>query len=947
MLKTLLFFLLNFGLMFSQSYIPYSYHLNKKSGLPSEVIYDIYQDKKGFIWISSELGLCRFNGVNYDVYSLDSQTSKSGSNIVEDDFGRIWYSNFDGYIYYVEQGQLKFFKNHAPVGYHKFGIIKNSLFAIEENKVCVFNIITGKKIKSYKVNFGVLNNVHSDGKNFYVLSDALYIFNNSGMKKIAISDEIKNFMGIVIQNTKKGLLLTSKFEKFGYLYQSGRFKKVQFSEDITFVQNSCFDGSENWLCSTNGVYRLSSGNIFFKGYNISNVFKDRENNYWFTTLNDGIYLVPNINFEYIELDNRITSLSTYKDQLLIGTDDEKVFLKNFENTSQKTIFNGGRRHEIYMLKTFKGNPYIYTSSYNFNIFDENGKLIFTDASAVKDIVPVNKHIYAYALSGSCGVINLASPKDNKLFFNHAKILLPGIRGKSVVYDSVSDNIYFATNKGAFVSGKFGIKAVLYKKAPVYIQQLTIYKNRIFAVLQNQELFEICQDKAYPSFLSDKFKGLKIFKAKTIGDQMYFKTDFGIYVYDFLSKEFFKMLSYNQDLEYSQLEEVNGKIYISINRGLLSLPKNYHEKSKKTPFILEQVLMNGNVFDPNENHFFANNQNNLEIKYALLNFIPGSNERVYYKINDGAWQLIDLKSRKLELPSLSAGEYKIFLKTDDYENQPLIIQFRIRQIFWKNPLFILFFSIVILGAVVVYYNDKIKKINKHKKLELEHINLQKESNASKLKAFKSQMNPHFFYNALNTLQSYILTNEKKPALSYLSKFSGLTRKILEFTEQDNISVKEECDILNLYLELEKARFNNELNYHISLKNIFEPQNVFMPVMLLQPYVENALKHGLLHSKNQKTLNIIFEMHKDILCITIEDNGIGREKSSRINEQKGKAKPKSFATSAQNKRIDILNKIYKNNISISIKDRLNDYKQINGTIVKICLIPIKADHESNHS
>ena len=82
-------------------------------------------------------------------------------------------------------------------------------------------------------------------------------------------------------------------------------------------------------------------------------------------------------------------------------------------------------------------------------------------------------------------------------------------------------------------------------------------------------------------------------------------------------------------------------------------------------------------------------------------------------------------------------------------------------------------------------------------------------SSKLKAFKSQMNPHFFYNALNTLQSYILTNDKKPALHYLSQFSGLTRKILEHTEQDNISISEEVETLKLYLELEKARFSDDL------------------------------------------------------------------------------------------------------------------------------------------
>ena len=201
-----------------------------------------------------------------------------------------------------------------------------------------------------------------------------------------------------------------------------------------------------------------------------------------------------------------------------------------------------------------------------------------------------------------------------------------------------------------------------------------------------------------------------------------------------------------------------------------------------------------------------------------------------------------------------------------------------------------------------------------------------------------MNPHFFYNALNTLQSYILTNEKKPALTYLSQFSGLTRKILEFTEQDYISLEEEIETLKLYLELEKARFNGDLHYEISTKNIDHLSKIHIPVLLLQPYVENAIKHGLLHSRKEKILNISFEQKKDFLCIRIEDNGIGIEKSKIINAQKGNQKPTSFATSAQEKRVEILNKMYKNSVSIIIENKENENGVSTGTLVKIQLKPI---------
>ena len=143
---------------------------------------------------------------------------------------------------------------------------------------------------------------------------------------------------------------------------------------------------------------------------------------------------------------------------------------------------------------------------------------------------------------------------------------------------------------------------------------------------------------------------------------------------------------------------------------------------------------------------------------------------------------------------------------------------------------------------------------------------------------------------------------------------------------------------MYLELEKARFSDDLDYQISLKNIENPQHIFIPVMLLQPYVENALKHGLLHSKKGKKLWISFEQKAQFLEILIEDNGIGIEKSKIINAQKGNQKPTSFATSAQEKRVEILNKMYHNDVEISIENRKYGSAISDGTIVKIKLKPM---------
>jgi LytS/YehU family sensor histidine kinase len=217
-----------------------------------------------------------------------------------------------------------------------------------------------------------------------------------------------------------------------------------------------------------------------------------------------------------------------------------------------------------------------------------------------------------------------------------------------------------------------------------------------------------------------------------------------------------------------------------------------------------------------------------------------------------------------------------------------------------------------------------------------VNLEKNLNQSKLKAIKSQMNPHFFYNALNTIQSFILSNDKKQAINYLSKFSNLTRTILEMTEKETISIAEEVKTLGLYLDIEKARFEEDFTYKIDIDTAIDAENNKIPTMLLQPYVENAVKHGLLHKQGKKIVTISFKKEAEHLIVSVEDNGIGRQKSAELNAIKNKNHI-SFATEAIQNRVNLLNQYNQKNISIQYIDKTNLGNQSTGTIV-VFEIPI---------
>jgi two-component system, LytTR family, sensor kinase len=283
---------------------------------------------------------------------------------------------------------------------------------------------------------------------------------------------------------------------------------------------------------------------------------------------------------------------------------------------------------------------------------------------------------------------------------------------------------------------------------------------------------------------------------------------------------------------------------------------------------------------------------------------------------------DTEKKESQIKALRQEKKIAVLNNEKHQNQIVIL--------------IILFSTVLILIYILFNRFKIKKQNEYLKTKLEEaektILAEKKASQSELKAFKSQMNPHFFYNALNTIQSYILTNDKKLAISYLSKFSNLTRSILEMTEKESISIADEIKTLELYLDIEKARFNEDFEFEIKTKDITDTTQIKIPTLFLQPYVENAVKHGLLHKEGTKKLIVFFKITNNILLITIEDNGIGREKSSELNAIKNRNHT-SFATEAMQNRIDILNKIRQKPIKLVYVDKKNTYKQASGTIVNI--------------
>jgi len=198
----------------------------------------------------------------------------------------------------------------------------------------------------------------------------------------------------------------------------------------------------------------------------------------------------------------------------------------------------------------------------------------------------------------------------------------------------------------------------------------------------------------------------------------------------------------------------------------------------------------------------------------------------------------------------------------------------------------------------------------------------------LKSLRSQMNPHFIFNALNSVNHFIATQDERAANQFLSEFSMLMRLVLENSQQDFISLQKEQEILSLYLKLEHYRFRDKFDYEIDLDQNLNAESIEVPPMLIQPYLENAVWHGLRYKDTKGKLSLRIRKQDQNLVVEVCDDGIGRKKSAELKTENQK---KHFSVGLKNigERLAIINKMYKTNYHVSVTDP----KSGSGTEVKI--------------
>ncbi len=342
-------------------------------------------------------------------------------------------------------------------------------------------------------------------------------------------------------------------------------------------------------------------------------------------------------------------------------------------------------------------------------------------------------------------------------------------------------------------------------------------------------------------------------------------------------------------------KIGNALYLQKNyvEAIPYLEKSIAEADKREDLVVEKDAKRklSEVYDVTGNY---------EKAYETYKAYTESVEELYIKKNQEITQATRLAKRISENQNrivslekdreLSEGKYQ--LNIEQNKNQKIIIYSLIGGLL-----------LLLLTAYLMY------KYIKQQKLA---------NNLLALKSLRSQMNPHFIFNALNSVNSFIATNDERTANRYLSDFSKLMRAVLENSEQDFIPLQKEIELLELYTKLEHFRFQDKFDYNITIAESVDVDSYQIPPMLLQPYIENAVWHGLRYKKEKGFLDIsITKTAKDEISITIADNGIGREKSQALKTE-NQQKQNSKGMGNIKKRVSILNEMYKDKVDVFIDD-----------------------------
>lgn len=963
-----IFCLLYFTASFTQTLEPVFHRFTIQQGLPSSEVYTVIQDSKGYLWFGTDNGVCRYDGEKFSNYSTqDGLSDNVVFKIFEDSQGRIWFGTQSCKLsYYFNDSIFSFEHNKVLYDTLPKNPILTSFYVDKNNNVFLGLVSDGCFKISQK---GKLEHFYPDLKNylgwgtFYVLDfdSALVGFVSADIPESKTERIIFPSEGKILKSTfrleskqiTRSNVCTLK-SKNGHRYIS--LSKSLISADKNFKESffpfekeilCLYEDHQNkiWIGLAKGGIRIlgekTNSFSFLQDLSVSSILNDHEGGFWFTTLEKGIYYIPNISIHEFSKESGYNNVACNA----ICSDNNGHIYAGLQNSNVCILSDDDYKLQSVSGIEFNHNPYVVLDLQ----FQSPSKLwVGTVGDIIKtvfnkitlnglEIIPVSSPyllLYQNSIWGG-NSIGICKYNNQYLAYN-TSLLLPHIRVNCLAPDTLN-NFWIGSKNGLwkFQSEKFQYLGNTNPLLQFAINDIKKINNQLLLATEGAGLVVMKDDSIYNFNNQDGLIGENINSIYVDRDGLvWITTKQEIATIDFNNgnHKLITNVSEKYGLSGEEISEIilnKGDILIAEKNGLRII-KNYKEKKLaiEMPVYITNILVNHSDTLLREYYDLPYDKNSIGVNYQAISY--KFNKQLSYKYRmiglDSTWY--STPNPSVHYAALPPGNYQFEVTVagfPDFVHKTASVKFFIHPPYYKTWWFISLVIIVSISLIAALIYLRIHQI-------VTKSRLLQELNNTQQKALSAQMNPHFIFNSLNSIHTYILQNKTEDSSKYLAKFARLMRMVLDNSMEHLITIKDEIKALELYLELEVMRFKGKISYAIEVDDSIIADEMKIPPLLLQPYVENAIWHGLMHKEENGSIRISLKKQDHQIICNIMDDGIGRAKSSEIKPDK-EINRKSVGTSITEKRVSLINSVHNIKIGVTMND-LQDYKgNPSGTVVKI--------------
>lgn len=958
-----LVFLLLFSTVNAQRYSFLTY--STAQGLPQSQVTSIVQDKQGYLWVGTLGGLAKFNGKDFETYTTQDGLHNYRITFLTFINDELWIGHEGGVSRMDENGFTKWSLGNDNRKINVSDIIEfNGKILIASNGGGLFQIQDNqlKKIKLKESSFERIRDLETINSTLYIGTRGGLISTENLVQFSELPEMLGKSVSSVVKHTNKIYITT--FKDGFYCFDTG-VKELRMIGEVD-LENSlrfCFFDSKGklWLNTTAGIWRLDNEKVDLKldlsnglpMESIQSVFEDNNRNLWFGSDGKGLVRFTGERFVYFNESSGLAS-----DLILtINKEPNGVFwLGTYDKGLVEMLPNGE-----FNTYEFEDNT-IWASLLNvdgYNWFGTGFGLV-----AMKNRQKVASYLYedgtpgdkitaflkissrSFYVGGSEGVALYENGKFERLKTGNIETVRS--------FCKINGTTYVGTDKGLFIIDGKRLKPLSTINKTIYALTKDDANNLWIGTEEGLYKYD-GKEFNLISFSTNAASNIINF-LEFEDEKLYVGTNNGLFVFSGLKNEFPKIEKFGIGEGVVNLEtnmnssyiDSKGRLWFGTASGMVCFRTKFKTEIEPHPkLVLRNVLLNYQPFDkdkfvkeldeyglPKELDLpFSQNNITFELDGISLVNYPGLKFQYRLEGLENDWSPVN-SNTNVTYRALPAGTYVFHARTVDSQGKfsdEIHIPFVVRPAFYRTWWFIALSTGLLLALIYLYFQvrlRRVREVNEKEKLVFKSRLLSLEQ-----RSLNASMNRHFIFNSLNSIQYFINTQDKLSANRFLTNFAKLIRKNLDSSEEGNmVALNQELERLQLYLSLESMRFKDRFDFEINCDEEIDQETIIIPAMILQPFVENSVIHGILPDEDKKGhISIDIEKEGNILTISIKDNGIGIENSKK-SKSDFEGDHRSQGMEITSKRIDLLNKLSNQKFEIIGPYQMEDNNHtINGTCV----------------